>query len=111
MLFLNYLDLSKWDTSKVVNMNNMFTECKALSSLNISHFNTVNVKSMSGMFYNCSNLKSLDLSSFETHKCKDFRRMFEEYYQKLTVIADSKKAANMIDAIKTIVTVIDIKDL
>ena len=37
-------DISKWDTSKVINMSNIFSGCISLSSLpDISKWNTNNV--------------------------------------------------------------------
>ena len=56
---LTSLDVSKFNTSNVTNMNWMFYECKSLTSLDVSNFNTSNVTDMSKMFYNCANLKTI----------------------------------------------------
>ena len=72
----NDLDfLSKWDTSKVTNMNYMFGFCNNLTSLDLSNWDTSQVTSMSYMFYNC-NLTSLDLSNFNTSNVTDISSMF-----------------------------------
>ena len=59
-------DLSKYDTSKVTNMDSMFYGCSGLTSLDLSSFDTSNVTKMDAMFYVCPNLSSLDLSNFDT---------------------------------------------
>ena len=95
------LDLSKFDTSQVTNMNNMFSNCHAISldlsnfdtsqvtnmsqmffscdvkSLDLSKFNTSNVTAMLGMFSNCQ-AKSLDLRNFDTSQVMDMREMFRD---------------------------------
>ena len=61
-------DLSRVDTSNVVNMESMFSGCSNLKNLNISGLNTSKVTYMNDMFSGCKKLKSLDLSSFDTSK-------------------------------------------
>ena len=73
---LTSLDLSSFNTSKVFNMSNMFSSCKLLTSLNLSSFDTSTVSDMSGMFNVCMSLTSLDLSNFDTSKVTDMRSMF-----------------------------------
>ena len=63
---LTKLDLSKWDTSNVTNMDYMFGGCTSLTELDISNFNIEKVKSLSNMFYNCSKLTEINVSSFKT---------------------------------------------
>ena len=72
--------IKKWkiDTSSVTNMNYMFGNCRALTSLDVSSFNTSNVTDMGGMFVGCSALTSLDLSSFNTSSVTDMSYMFGE---------------------------------
>ena len=74
---LTYLDMNKFDTSKVTDMGAMFFGCEKLKSLDLSNFKTSNVKRMSKMFTYCSSLKVLDLSSFDTSNVTDINRMFE----------------------------------
>ena len=53
-------DISKWNTNKVTNMNNLFYNCKSLESLpDISKWNTNKVTNMNALLYNCESLKSL----------------------------------------------------
>jgi len=68
------LDLSSFDTSKVINMRSMFAGCEA-QSINLSSFDTSNVTDMSFMFNDCR-AQSLDLSSFDTRNVTDMSWMF-----------------------------------
>ena len=71
------IDLSNFDTSKVINMQSMFYGCSSLSSLNLYNFDTSNVTNMESMFRDCSSLSSLNLSNFDTSKVKDMSYMFQ----------------------------------
>ena len=77
---LTSLDVSSFNTSNVMFMHYMFNNCSALTSLDLSNFNTTNVKFMNYMFNNCSSLTSLDLSSFNTAKVTDMSYMFNSCY-------------------------------
>ena len=70
------MDLSAFDTLKVTDMSEMFSNCSSLTSLDLSHFDTSNVTNMSSMFSECSSLTSLDLSNFDTSKVTDMNDMF-----------------------------------
>ena len=72
---INYLN-----TSKVVNMEYMFNNCKNLTflDLNWAHFTTDNVELMSCMFANCSGLKNLDIRNFNTAKVTSMHQMFSK---------------------------------
>ena len=61
------------NTSEVTNMREMFSDCRALSSLDVSNFNTQKVTNMGGMFADCSGLTSLDLSHFNTQNVTNMR--------------------------------------
>ena len=74
--YIESIDLSNYNTSKVTKMNNMFYYCENLTSLDLRKFNTSNVTSMSSMFNRCSSLTSLDLSNFNTSNVTDIRWMF-----------------------------------
>ncbi len=69
-------DTTKFDTSNVTNMQNMFKGCNALSSLDVSGFNTTKVTTMQNMFNGCKALKKLDVTSFDTSKVTKFDNMF-----------------------------------
>ena len=69
-------DLSKFDSSKVIKMNNMFCCCKSLTSLNLSNLNTSIVTNMNSMFRECILLTSINLTSFDTSSVTDMGSMF-----------------------------------
>lgn len=63
------------DTSNVIDMSRMFSDCYMLSSINLSNFNTSKVTDMSKMFNGCNSLNTLDLSSFDTSKVTTMENM------------------------------------
>ena len=73
-----FMDLSKLDTSKVTNMNKLFSGCSSLVNLDISGFSTSQVTNMAGMFLGCSKLISIDLSHFDIAKVTSMTRMFQD---------------------------------
>ena len=72
---LQYLDLSGWDTSNVTDMGGMFSSLSKLQDLDLSSFTTGNVTNMSEMFAGLK-LGSLDLSMFDTSNVTTMRGMF-----------------------------------
>lgn len=61
-LNLTTLDLSNFDTIKVVIMNSMFSYCKSLTTLDLSNFNIVNIDNMNymrNMFDSCNSLTTV----------------------------------------------------
>ena len=70
------LDVSRFDTSKVTNMQYMFYSCKSLISIDVSNWNTSNVTSMNNMFSNCNKLTSLDVSKWDTSNVTNFGWLF-----------------------------------
>ena len=75
---LTSLDVSKFDTSQVTDMNAMFLGCSSLISLDVSKFDTSQVTDMKYMFYKCSSLTSLDVSNFDTSQVTNMSAMFLE---------------------------------
>ena len=73
---LRELDLSSWDTSNAVYLNNMFYNCAALTELDLSNFRTSNVTTARSMFYNCAALRELDISEFTHEVMEDITYMF-----------------------------------
>lgn len=73
--------LSKLNTSKVTNMDSMFSYCKNITSC--PDFDTSNVTNMRSMFINCKNLASAPL--FDTSNATNMSSMFV-YCMKLTTI-------------------------
>ena len=58
-------------------MENMFQDCSSLSSFtNISKWNTTNVIDMSWMFAKCENLQSIEISNWDTNQVKDMSYIF-----------------------------------
>lgn len=66
MFIITSLDVSKFDTSKVTSVYEMFYTCSSLTSLDVSNFDTSLVTNMNSMFSECPSLTSLDLSNFDT---------------------------------------------
>ena len=74
---LETLDVSKFDTSNVTNMRNLFNTCSKLETLDLSNFDTSNVTNMESMFYGVSKLKTIYVSdSFKTDQVTASRYMF-----------------------------------
>ena len=69
------INLSSFDTSNTWFMGNMFQNTHALKKLDLHNFNTQTVTHMQYMFYN-SGVPNLDLSNFNTSKVKDMKSMF-----------------------------------
>ena len=70
------LNLSNFDTSNVTDMAGMFQFCEKITNLDLSHFNTVNLVLVGNMFANCNNLLNLNLSNFNTSKITNMYDMF-----------------------------------
>ena len=60
----------------VVNMNNMFKNCKGLTSLDLSNWNVGKVTNMSYMFDNASNITTLNLTGWDTKSVTNMIAMF-----------------------------------
>ena len=65
------LNLSNFNTDKVVEMDSLFEGCKSLKELNISHFETGKVVNMNNMLNGCSSLINLIIPDLEIfNNCK-----------------------------------------
>lgn len=73
---LTSLNLSNFDTSKVIYMGGMFANCSSLVSFDISNFNTQAVQHMEGMFYGTSNLTNYSLPNFDVKSVTTAEAMF-----------------------------------
>ena len=74
---LEYVDLSAFETSKVIYMNYMFFHCNKLKEIKgINEFNTKQVINMGHLFYECNNLQYLDISGFDTSNVIKMDYMF-----------------------------------
>ncbi len=70
------LDVSNIITSSATNLSGMFSGCVLLTELNVNHFVTTKVTSMSSMFSSCSKLKALNVTKFNTSKVTNMASMF-----------------------------------
>ena len=76
---LEYLDLSKWNTSNLRNMKYMFNNCNKLKEIKgINNFITNKVESMEGIFVICNELEYLDLSNWNTSNVRNMSFMFNQ---------------------------------
>ena len=57
------VDMTHFNTSKVVNMNGVFSNCAALTTLDLSSFDTSSVTDMSTMFSGCTGLKTISVGN------------------------------------------------
>ena len=62
----NFIDLSHFNSSNLVELNGLFYNCTLLSILLLGNLNTSNVKSMINMFRDCSSLTELDVTCLNT---------------------------------------------
>ena len=83
-LFQNFsncmsMDLSKVNTTKVINMSFMFENCSSLTSLDISKWNTSRVTDMRNMFRGCTSLATIYAGSrWSTEKVTISNDMFKD---------------------------------
>ena len=95
---LTELNISNFDTSKVLIMSCLFNKCSNLTELDVSNFDTSKVTNMANMFSGCSNLTELDVSNLDTSKVTNMSNMFSGY-SKLTGLDasnfDTNKVTNM----------------
>ncbi|MBR4823277.1 MAG: BspA family leucine-rich repeat surface protein [Spirochaetaceae bacterium] len=74
---LTSIDVSGFDTSGVTTMEGMFGYCENLTSITgLDGFNTSNVTTMRQMFCCCQALESINVSSFDTSKVTNMYWMF-----------------------------------
>ena len=73
---INSINLSNFDTSKIVNMSSMFYNCSNLEKITFGNINTSLVQDMSYLFYLCSGLTYIDLSNFDTSSVTNMGMMF-----------------------------------
>ena len=78
------------NTEEVTNMEGMFTNCQALTSLDVTNFNTEKVTTMKNMFADCQALTSLDLTNFNTTIVEAMFTMFNDCSALTTIYASDK---------------------
>ena len=71
------VDISGWDTSNVITMEDMFSCCKKLKKIiGIENLDISNVEDTHGMFYCCENLVELDLTNWNPISLQNTYDMF-----------------------------------
>ena len=94
------LDLSTFDTSNVINMRQMFGITNKLEELDLSSFDTRNVTNMGSMFGSMSGIKTLDISNFDTSNVENFVEMFGYDDLLETIYVSDKFVVNTTDSNK-----------
>ena len=79
------IDLSKFDISKVSNMEMMFSGCLDLERIIFGNINTSLVQNMYPLFYNCKKLTSIDLSNFDTSSVIEMMETFSQCNSLLSI--------------------------
>jgi len=74
--YIEKIDLSKFDSSKVKDTSGMFYKCPRLVELNLENFDTSSVTDMHQMFLGCSSMTSFDLSGLDTSKVINMSSLF-----------------------------------
>ena len=80
---LTTLAVDSWDTSHVTSMVSMFDKASNLSSLDVAKWNTSNVLYMSSMFAHLNKITELHLSKWDTSKVFSMGSMFQDMHQLL----------------------------
>ena len=75
--YLEEIDLSKFNTSRMTNMYSFFRGCKSLSSIDLSNVDSSNVSNMNYMFAE-TGIKSIDLTPLDTSNVESMSYMFSD---------------------------------
>ena len=86
------LDVSNFNTSKVITMSQMFSGCEKLTSLNLSNFDTSIVSTMSWLFRDCRSLTNLDFRNATFTTVTSYSPMFESVPSTIQVIVKDSTA-------------------
>ena len=86
--YLENIDVSEFDTSRVSNMSGMFSETPILI-IDASGFDTSNVTNMSGMFFMCLYSVCIDISGFDTSNVREMNSMFYNCSRLKTIYASN----------------------
>ena len=95
------LDLSNFDTSKIISMLYMFNGCNKLKEIKgINQFSTNNVSNMKAMFQDCNALEYLDLSNFNTSKVTNMSYMFNKCHNLIEIKGINQFSTNNVTDFK-----------
>ena len=92
------IDLRGLDTSRVTDMDNMFSYCSELKQVDISGIDTSKVTFMASMFQECTSLTDLDLSKLDTSKVVTMDIMFHNCYSLRNLDISNFNTSNLISA-------------
>ena len=73
-------DLSNWDVSNVTSMESMFNNCRKFTGKGLENWNISNVENMNGVFNNCFKF-NCDLSNWDVSQIKSTIYMFCNCYE------------------------------
>ena len=77
-LQIKEIDLSKFDTSEVTSMRNMFRSCLKLEKINFGNINTSSLQNLEYTFSECSELVTIYISNIDTSQVTSMKYMFEK---------------------------------
>ena len=74
---ISSIDFSHFNSSKLSNMNSIFSGCTDLETVDFTNFDWSNVEDIGYMFYSCDSLKSIDFSNADLSKVTNMDRTFQ----------------------------------
>ena len=69
---------SLFNNIEIQSMNNMFGDCKSLTSIDFTNFKIKNVTSLENMFNGCSKLKDINISNIDISKVTSMSKIFNQ---------------------------------
>lgn len=79
------IDLSKWDTSNISDLSNLFFNCTKLKQIDLHTWNTKSVSTCYWLFRGCSSLEFINIDGWNTCNVYDMDRMFGECSKLITI--------------------------
>ena len=75
---LEYINLSIFDSKKVITTQAMFYDCEELKEADLSNFNTENMERIINIFYGCGQLEKVNFSKSNASKA-DLNGIFAKW--------------------------------
>ena len=79
------IDLSKWDTSNISNLSNLFFNCTKLKQIDLHTWNTKSVSTCYWLFRGCLSLEFINIDGWNTCNVYNMNRMFGECPKLITI--------------------------
>ena len=79
------VDTKNMNTSRVVDMTDMFYKCGKLQSIDTANWETGNLETLLGTFCRCTSLTSLDLTGWDTSNVTDMKYVFSNSSALVTI--------------------------